>query len=111
MYSFCKWGLGVLARKILENLECRKSHLPYFLGLLFIASITQCHTVDGQNHIRVFFFFLFFFVFFFQNASRNMTSKLSKNYKNIFSVHRNLIVCTENKIKICCKQCCMSHSE
>ena len=36
MYSFCKGGPGVLPRKILENLECRKSHLPHFLGLFFI---------------------------------------------------------------------------
>ena len=27
---------GLTARKILENLECRKSHLPHFLGLFFI---------------------------------------------------------------------------
>ena len=40
MYSFYKGGGGVRGsspgRKILENLECRKSHLPYFLGLFFI---------------------------------------------------------------------------
>ena len=36
MYSLCKGGPGVLPRKILENLECRKSHLPHFLGLFFI---------------------------------------------------------------------------
>ena len=29
-------GPGVFPRKILENLECRKSHLPHFLGLFFI---------------------------------------------------------------------------
>ena len=37
MYSLCKEaGGGVLPRKILETLECRKSHLPHFLGLIFI---------------------------------------------------------------------------
>ena len=36
MYSLYKRGPGVLPREILENLECRKSHLPHFLGLLFI---------------------------------------------------------------------------
>ena len=38
MYSLYKGGggPGVLPRKILENLECRKSHLPHFLGLFFI---------------------------------------------------------------------------
>ena len=36
MYSLYKRGLGVLPWKILENLECRKSHLPHFLGLFFI---------------------------------------------------------------------------
>ena len=29
-------GMGVLPEKILENLECRKSRLPHFLGLFFI---------------------------------------------------------------------------
>ena len=36
MYSLYKGGSGVLPRKILENLEYRKSHLPHFLGLFFI---------------------------------------------------------------------------
>ena len=36
MYSLYKGGPGVLPLKILENLECRKSHLPHFLGLFFI---------------------------------------------------------------------------
>ena len=41
MYSLYKGGEGgggpgVLPRKNLENLECRKSHLPHFLGLFFI---------------------------------------------------------------------------
>ena len=36
MYSLFKRGPGVLPQKILENLECRKSHQPYFLGLFFI---------------------------------------------------------------------------
>ena len=36
MYSLYKGGAGVLPRKNLENLECRKSHLPHFLGLFFI---------------------------------------------------------------------------
>ena len=36
MYSLYKRGPGVLPRKILENLECRKSHLPHFWGLFFI---------------------------------------------------------------------------
>ena len=31
-----KGSPGVLLRKILENLECRKGHLPHFLGLFFI---------------------------------------------------------------------------
>ena len=29
-------GPGALPLKILENLECRKSHLPHFLDLFFI---------------------------------------------------------------------------
>ena len=36
MYSLYMGGPGFLPRKILENLECRKSHLPHFLGLFFI---------------------------------------------------------------------------
>ena len=36
MYSLYKGGPGVLPRKTLENLECRKSHLPHILGLFFI---------------------------------------------------------------------------
>ena len=36
MYSLYKGDPGVLPRKNLENLECRKSHLPHFLGLFFI---------------------------------------------------------------------------
>ena len=36
MYSLYKGGPGVLPLKILKNLECRKSHLPQFLGLFFI---------------------------------------------------------------------------
>ena len=39
MYSLYKrggGGPGVLPLKILENLECRKSHLPHFLSLFFI---------------------------------------------------------------------------
>ena len=36
MYSIHKRGPWDLPRKILENLECRKSHLPHFLGLFFI---------------------------------------------------------------------------
>ena len=36
MYSLYKGGPGVLPLKILENLECRKSHKPHFLGLFFI---------------------------------------------------------------------------
>ena len=36
MYSLYKGGPGILPRKILENLEYRKSHLPHFLGLFFI---------------------------------------------------------------------------
>ena len=36
MHSLYKGGPGVLPRKILENLERRKSHLPHFLGLFFI---------------------------------------------------------------------------
>ena len=36
MYSLCKGGPGVLPWKILESLECRKNHLPHFLGLFFI---------------------------------------------------------------------------
>ena len=36
MYSLYKGGPGVLPRKILESLKCRKSLLPHFLGLFFI---------------------------------------------------------------------------
>ena len=36
MYSLYKGGPGVLPRKILKNLERRKSHLRHFLGLFFI---------------------------------------------------------------------------
>ena len=36
MYSLYKGGPGVLPQKILENLECRKSHLLHILGLFFI---------------------------------------------------------------------------
>ena len=36
MYSLYKGGPGVLPRKILKHLECRKSHLPHFGGLFFI---------------------------------------------------------------------------
>ena len=37
MYSlYGGGGLGVLPRKTFENLECRKSHLPHFLGFFFI---------------------------------------------------------------------------
>ena len=40
MYSLYKVGRGrgpgVLPRKILENIQYRKSHLPHFLGLFFI---------------------------------------------------------------------------
>ena len=36
MYSLYKGCPGVLPRKLLENLECRKSHLPHFLVLCFI---------------------------------------------------------------------------
>ena len=39
VYSLYKGGPGVLPLKILENLECRKSHLPHFLGLFFIFFI------------------------------------------------------------------------
>ena len=39
MYSLYKGGPGVLPRKILENVECRKSHLPHFRGLFFIFLI------------------------------------------------------------------------
>ena len=33
---FIRWVRGVLPRKILENLECRKRYLPHFLDLFFI---------------------------------------------------------------------------
>ena len=36
MYSLYKGVRGVYPRKILENLECKKSHLPHFLDLFFI---------------------------------------------------------------------------
>ena len=36
MYSLYKWSPGVLPRKIMENLERKKSHLPHFVGLFFI---------------------------------------------------------------------------
>ena len=50
MYSLSKGGPGVLPRKILENLECRKSHLPHFLGLFFIF-------LFYVNQFSLFFFF------------------------------------------------------
>ena len=34
MYSLYKGGPGVFPRKILENLECRKSHFTTFLRLI-----------------------------------------------------------------------------
>ena len=39
IYSLYKGGPGVLPLKILENLKCRKSHLPHVLGLFFIFLI------------------------------------------------------------------------
>ena len=36
MYSLYKGGPGVLPRKMFENLERRKGHLPLILGLFFI---------------------------------------------------------------------------
>ena len=44
MYSLYKGGPGVLPLKILENLECRKSHLPHFFRLIlyiFLFFINQ----------------------------------------------------------------------
>ena len=35
MYSLYKRGPGVLPRNILENLECRKSHLAHFEAYSF----------------------------------------------------------------------------
>ena len=57
MYSLYKGGggPGVLPRKILENLECRKSHLPHFLGLFFIFLFSL---------ISFLYFFLLFFKIF-----------------------------------------------
>ena len=55
MYSLYKGGAGVFPRKILENLECRKSHLPHFLGLFFI-----CFFFINQFSL---FFLLFFKIF------------------------------------------------
>ena len=56
MYSLYKGGPGVLPLKILENLECRKSHLPHFLGLFFIF-------LFFINQFSLFFFLLFFKIF------------------------------------------------
>ena len=55
MYSLYKWGPGFLDRKILENLECRKSHLPHFLGLFFMF-------LFFINRFSI-FFLLFFKIF------------------------------------------------
>ena len=44
MYSLYKGGPEVLPRKILENLECRKSHLPHFLGFFFIQATPAMST-------------------------------------------------------------------
>ena len=43
MYSLYKGGPGVHPRKILKNLECRKSHLLHFLRLIlfFLFFINQ----------------------------------------------------------------------
>ena len=49
MYSLYKGGPGVLSLKILGNLECRKSHLPHFLGLFFIFLFLK-------NQFSLFFF-------------------------------------------------------
>ena len=56
MYSPYKGGPGVLPRKILENLECRKSHLPHFLSLFFIF-------LFFINQFSLFFFQIFFKIF------------------------------------------------
>ena len=52
MYSLYRGGggSGDLPRKILENLECRKSHLPHFLGLFFIF-------LFFVNQFSLFFFY------------------------------------------------------
>ena len=55
MYSLYKGGPGILPRNILENLECRKSHLPHVLGLFFIFLF-----VVNQFSL---FFLLFFKIF------------------------------------------------
>ena len=59
MYPLYKGGSGVLPRKILKNLECRKSHLPHFLGLFFIF-------LFFINQFSLFFllFFKIFMLFF-----------------------------------------------
>ena len=53
MYSLYMGGPGVLPRKILENPECRKTHLPHFLGLFFMFLF----------FINQLFFFLFVFFY------------------------------------------------
>ena len=63
MYTLYKGGPGpgVLPRKPLENLECKKSHLPHFLGLFFIF-------LFSINQFSLFFLLFFktfrlFFIF------------------------------------------------
>ena len=53
MYSLYKVGPGVLPRKNLENLECRKKPSTTFLGLFFIF-------LFFVNQFSLFFFLLFF---------------------------------------------------
>ena len=53
MYSLYKGGPGALPLKSLENLECRESHLPHFLGLFF-------KFLFFINQFSLFFFSLFF---------------------------------------------------
>ena len=57
MYSLYNGSPGVLPRKILENLEYRKSHLPHFLGLFFIF-------LFFINRFSLLLFFLLFFKLF-----------------------------------------------
>ena len=59
MYSLYKGGPGVLHLKILENLECRKSYLPHFLGLFFIFLF-----FINQFSLFVLLFFKIFRLFF-----------------------------------------------
>ena len=75
MYSLYNGGPGVLPRKLLETIECRKSHLPHFWDLFFIFlfSNNQFSLFLSANVYNFMLFFIFkpsffsnhFFFFFF----------------------------------------------